>query len=809
LELLTDAQSVDTLAVFGFAPEVYAGVVTIRDTIVTSIFIIASILYVRARSTDGRIIFLSTVLTLGGVAIPSTVLASAPTELVFLSDVVYLIAAAGFIMLLFLMPDGRFYPKFARPIAIFCLVATFIVYGLSIFFPVLGWPENSVFPFVFLWLAVGLVIQVLRYRNFYEPTKKQQTKWIITGFLLIFIGLLGMNLIDIPIAAALGEDAAEIIYNLHLISIFGVVPALSLPLTFGISGLQYRLWDLGYLLRRLLRVIASLGVIAGILGFGFYLSSTLGLMTLGFIDSVSILILVSILVLFLNPLHQRLQNIVILRRDVVSDEVVDDFMDQLRTTVDPVKIAEKVENRIHDLFEPSNQAFFEFSSGTGPIYLSSKGMPKEDAIAIIRRNDVGYSLHRKIVMLLEDPKGQAIVIPLTSYSPKGEIVTGALYIGPRESGVGYSTEEINQIRDIADQAGSSLQVSRLAQALSETESRYKSLVVTSPDAIIESDLQGTITFVNPNLTDILGYHSTEIVGKQLFDFVALEQREFARDELKLEKVADPDYASPPFDVMKKDGSVFPAQVGASVIDDEEGRPRGYILVIRDLTGQRQYESSLKEARDRALFYLDLMGHDIRNQLQALELAGQIAVDIARKSEDKKALSEVGKAIENCQKIITKVEATEEFLTTKLTDIDIVPILNDTIKEALGMYPELEIRKRINVKQAIIHGNEYFRNVILNLMENAVEHNPSPTKKVWLEFDKKDDGYLLQVKDDGPGMDEIRKRDLFDMRRRFGGVGLHQCREIVTRFNGIIQVEDRIEGAPDKGTAFVVWIPKVK
>ena len=257
IDLLSSAQLVDTLTIFGFAPEVYAGIVTIRDILVTCIFTIAGLLFLRNRTTDGRIIFLSAVLTMGGTVIPSTVLATAPAQLALLSDVVYLLAAAGFIILLFVMPDGRFYPRFAKPSVFFWFIATFVVYVLSSFVPALGWPDNAVFPFAFLWLADGIGTQIYRYIKIYDPTKKQQTKWIITGFLLIFIGFIGMNIVDILVTDAFGEDAASIVYNLHLISIFGVIPAISLPITFGVSFLQYRLWDLGYLLRRLLQLIIS------------------------------------------------------------------------------------------------------------------------------------------------------------------------------------------------------------------------------------------------------------------------------------------------------------------------------------------------------------------------------------------------------------------------------------------------------------------------------------------------------------------------------------------------------------------------
>ena len=62
---------------------------------------------------------------------------------------------------------------------------------------------------------------------------------------------------------------------------------------------------------------------------------------------------------------------------------------------------------------------------------------------------------------------------------------------------------------------------------------------------------------------------------------------------------------------------------------------------------------------------------------------------------------------------------------------------------------------------------------------------------------------------GYGIDDALKKTLFDPKRRYGGIGVHQAKEIVMKYSGRISVYDRIPGMHSEGTEFVVWLPSVK
>ena len=60
------------------------------------------------------------------------------------------------------------------------------------------------------------------------------------------------------------------------------------------------------------------------------------------------------------------------------------------------------------------------------------------------------------------------------------------------------------------------------EKLSESEMRYKFLIDSIPDVIGELDLDGTISFISPQVYDLLGYYPDEMVGTNFIKFIPLE-----------------------------------------------------------------------------------------------------------------------------------------------------------------------------------------------------------------------------------------------------------------------------------------------
>jgi signal transduction histidine kinase len=125
----------------------------------------------------------------------------------------------------------------------------------------------------------------------------------------------------------------------------------------------------------------------------------------------------------------------------------------------------------------------------------------------------------------------------------------------------------------------------------------------------------------------------------------------------------------------------------------------------------------------------------------------------------------------------------------------------------GRSKDIILDTSITVERAMIRADEYLELLLSNILMNSVEHNPKPIKRVWVALKDDGDGFLISIGDNGPGISDARKSELFDVARRFGGIGLHQSSQILEKYEGWIQVHDRIKSQPQEGAEFKLWFPK--
>ena len=141
--------------------------------------------------------------------------------------------------------------------------------------------------------------------------------------------------------------------------------------------------------------------------------------------------------------------------------------------------------------------------------------------------------------------------------------------------------------------------------LKESENLYRTLVETSTDGIVLTDLKGKYLFCNTMQAEILGYeNSAEIIGKNGFAFIAPESQEESKKTLqKLQKEKS---VQGEFKIIRKDGSIFPAEYSSTMINDEKGNPVSILVMIRDITQRKQAEEALKAKTKEAQLLADML-----------------------------------------------------------------------------------------------------------------------------------------------------------------------------------------------------------
>jgi PAS domain S-box-containing protein len=123
-------------------------------------------------------------------------------------------------------------------------------------------------------------------------------------------------------------------------------------------------------------------------------------------------------------------------------------------------------------------------------------------------------------------------------------------------------------------------------AVRESEARYRSLFDYAPDGIVIADAQSYYIDANRSIARMLGYEREELIGLHASDIVAPAEIEHIGPALDTITTKS-DYHRE-WEFRRKDGSVFPAEVMATVMPD------GNLLgMIRNITERRESEAALR------------------------------------------------------------------------------------------------------------------------------------------------------------------------------------------------------------------------
>ena len=128
--------------------------------------------------------------------------------------------------------------------------------------------------------------------------------------------------------------------------------------------------------------------------------------------------------------------------------------------------------------------------------------------------------------------------------------------------------------------------------LKQSLGRYHKLVLTSPDSIIITDLNAVLILANPSAAKLHGFDDyKELIGMNGFELIAEEDREKAK--LSLYDLLEKGSLVTQFSFRRKDNTVFPGKLRASVIKNDMGEPVNLIFILKDITMQNEDEKYRK------------------------------------------------------------------------------------------------------------------------------------------------------------------------------------------------------------------------
>ncbi len=365
---------------------------------------------------------------------------------------------------------------------------------------------------------------------------------------------------------------------------------------------------------------------------------------------------------------------------------------------------------------------------------------------------------------------------------------------------------IGVIRDITKRKHADSQLKTSTDALGRSELKYRTLAEQSMQGLTILSNKG-FAYVNSAFADLVGYRIEELLAmslEQAWNLIHPDDVDLLKERMPGGKEDKLQSSSFEIRLLRKDGETRWVENFTNRVE-YEGTPAIQTVFV-DVTHAKKAEKDVRAAKDRAHLYQDLMGHDITNQLQVILNSATLMRSATENTIKDSFLDIIDESVGRCARLIGEARATEQLMIVPMEERSLNLAAAGCIR-AISSRVKADFDTSFSTQDAMINADEYLELLISNLLMNAVEHNPREDKRVWVKLREQEDAFILSIADNGPGITDASKAGVFDMSRRFGGLGLHQSKQITDKYGGEILVVDRVAGDHSKGAEFKIRFPR--
>ena len=398
---------------------------------------------------------------------------------------------------------------------------------------------------------------------------------------------------------------------------------------------------------------------------------------------------------------------------------------------------------------------------------------------------------------------QALAEPINSFGPV-----------PQQGAQGRSLF-IGMVISTVERNGSDCRIAMLQdetnrhlaeEALRASEERYRELFENANDVIFLQDLKGRIIAVNRAAEFLTGYSRTELTGRHFSLLVAPEAHDQIMDSVRAHLGGSPTqhYELP---ILSKFGNPRFLEVSSRIIY-RRGRPFAIQGIGRDVTERKQSQQKLlasttelqlkneelstalhlaREATQLKEQFLANTSHELRTPMNGIMGMVNLLKDSPLDAEQREFVDAVSQCANDLLTIIndlldvSQIEAGRLSLTEE--PFDVSESVNAVVKMLSLKAGAKGLRLRHYVDENLplrIFGDcVRFRQILMNLIANAIKFTPVGEVSIRVTFKKETELLFCEVIDSGIGVDEAIRQRIFEafyqadgtLRRRYGGTGL--------------------------------------
>jgi len=360
-----------------------------------------------------------------------------------------------------------------------------------------------------------------------------------------------------------------------------------------------------------------------------------------------------------------------------------------------------------------------------------------------------------------------------------------------------------------------------AGELAKSELKFRSIYDQAAIGVaLLNSRSGRILDTNKKYRELLGYSKDEILK---LDFMQLSFPEDLQEDVDhMQRLRDGEFREYTLNkrIIRKNSEIVWIKLTVSAMWREGEAPTTVVAIVEDITEKKQAEINLKrsyqtvmEQNRRLLNFSYIVSHNLRSHssnIQSILSLYEFAESEEEKLKYVDMLSKVAVSLNQTLVDLNDVVSIHSNLDLVEEPVSVLKYVNQTLDLL-----KVEIDKknaifnvRIPEEMVVDFNSAYMESVLLNFLTNTLRYSNHSTQ---LEVDiigrKEDPNWILEIKDNGIGIDLERHRDkLFGLYKTFTrrsnsrGVGLFITKNQIDAMGGKVAVESEV----GKGSTFKVY-----
>ncbi len=374
----------------------------------------------------------------------------------------------------------------------------------------------------------------------------------------------------------------------------------------------------------------------------------------------------------------------------------------------------------------------------------------------------------------------------------------------------------------------------MEKKLREREKWFATTLRSIGDAVIATDQDVVITFINAVAQCLTGWSEAEALGRNLGEVFRISNRETHEPvESPVARVLRDGAVAglANHTVLKtKDGQEIPIDDSAAPIIDDRGSITGVVLVFRDIKERERAEEELRrsEKRYRDLahdlirtnkeleLFASMASHDLQEPLRKILVLGDRLKCHCLDRLDEKGLDYLARMERAAQRMRHLIDGILQLSQVtrrplEIRSVDLTKILDEVHSDFGDRINAISGTVEIGDLPVIECEPVQMRQLFTNLITNALKFCNEPPRISITSRPVDRHKREITVRDNGIGFDEKYLDIMFNpfqqlhTRGEYEGIGLGLaiCQRIVARHNGKITAKS----VPGQGSAFIITLPE--